>query len=88
MQSGVDAGATIGNGIVIANRVRPYCTLSRLYQGYETQATRPASPTRRSAGVTPLWRLSMDFVLKALMFSTPYISDRDEQKSTEVLVGI
>ena len=44
-----------------------------LYQGYETEATPEgvAYATTRTVVISSLWVLGMDFVLTALMFSTP-----------------
>ena len=49
------------------------CTAVALYQGYETEATPEgvAYATTRTVVISSLWVLSMDFVLTALMFSTP-----------------
>jgi phospholipid/cholesterol/gamma-HCH transport system permease protein len=49
------------------------CTAVALYQGYETEATPEgvAYATTRTVVVASLAVLGMDFVLTALMFSTP-----------------
>jgi phospholipid/cholesterol/gamma-HCH transport system permease protein len=49
------------------------CTVVALYQGHETDATPEgvAYATTRTVVVSSLAVLAMDFVLTALMFSTP-----------------
>ena len=49
------------------------CTVVALYQGHETEATPEgvAYATTRTVVISSLWVLGMDFVLTALMFSTP-----------------
>jgi phospholipid/cholesterol/gamma-HCH transport system permease protein len=49
------------------------CTFVALYQGYETEATPEgvAYATTRTVVVSSLAVLGMDFILTALMFSTP-----------------
>ena len=49
------------------------CTFVALYQGYEAQATPEgvANATTRTVVISSLGILSLDFVLTALMFSTP-----------------
>jgi len=49
------------------------CTVVALYQGHETEATPEgvAYATTRTVVISSLWVLGMDFILTALMFSTP-----------------
>jgi len=72
-QSGVDIWRDIGNGIVKSFVFGVACTVVALYQGYETEATPEgvAYATTRTVVISSLWVLGMDFVLTALMFSTP-----------------
>jgi phospholipid/cholesterol/gamma-HCH transport system permease protein len=73
MQSKVDVWRDVGNGIVKSAVFGVICTFVALYQGYETQATPEgvAYATTRTVVVSSLGVLAMDFVLTALMFSTP-----------------
>jgi phospholipid/cholesterol/gamma-HCH transport system permease protein len=73
MQTRVDVLRDVGNGVVKAFVFGIICTLVALYQGYETQATPEgvAYATTRTVVISSLWVLGMDFVLTALMFSTP-----------------
>ncbi len=73
MQSGVDVWRDVGNGIVKSMVFGVICTAVALYQGYETEATPEgvAHATTRTVVISSLGILSMDFVLTALMFSTP-----------------
>jgi phospholipid/cholesterol/gamma-HCH transport system permease protein len=73
MQSRVDVWRDVGNGVVKSAVFGVICTFVALYQGYETQATPEgvAYATTRTVVVASLGVLSMDFVLTALMFSTP-----------------
>jgi phospholipid/cholesterol/gamma-HCH transport system permease protein len=73
MQTGVDVQRDVGNGIVKSIVFGVICTFVALYQGYETQATPEgvAHATTRTVVVSSLAVLAMDFVLTALMFSTP-----------------
>jgi len=73
MQSRVDVWRDVGNGIVKSMVFGVICTFVALYQGYETQATPEgvAYATTRTVVIASLGVLSMDFVLTALMFSTP-----------------
>jgi phospholipid/cholesterol/gamma-HCH transport system permease protein len=73
MQSRVDVWRDLGNGIVKSAVFGVICTFVALYQGYETQATPEgvAHATTRTVVVSSLGVLGMDFVLTALMFSTP-----------------
>ena len=73
MQSGVDVRRDLGNGIVKSVVFGVICTFVALYQGYETQATPEgvAHATTRTVVIASLGILAMDFILTALMFSTP-----------------
>ena len=73
MQSGVDVQRDVGNGIVKSMVFGVICTFVALYQGYETQATPEgvAHATTRTVVIASLAVLCMDFVLTAMMFSTP-----------------
>jgi phospholipid/cholesterol/gamma-HCH transport system permease protein len=73
MQSRVDVWRDVGNGIVKSAVFGVICTFVALYQGYETEATPEgvAYATTRTVVISSLAVLSMDFVLTALMFSTP-----------------
>ncbi|HSC01131.1 MAG TPA: ABC transporter permease, partial [Burkholderiaceae bacterium] len=73
MQDGVDVFDDVGNGIVKSAVFGVICTFVALYQGYETQATPEgvAYATTRTVVVSSLAVLGMDFILTALMFSTP-----------------
>jgi phospholipid/cholesterol/gamma-HCH transport system permease protein len=73
MQNGVDWWRDVGNGIVKAAVFGVICTAVALYQGYETEATPEgvAYATTRTVVVSSLAVLGMDFVLTALMFTTP-----------------
>jgi phospholipid/cholesterol/gamma-HCH transport system permease protein len=73
MQGRVDVWRDVGNGIVKSAVFGVICTFVALYQGYETQATPEgvAYATTRTVVISSLAVLSMDFVLTALMFSTP-----------------
>ena len=73
MQTRVDVLRDVGNGIVKAFVFGIICTVVALYQGYETEATPEgvAYATTRTVVISSLWVLGMDFVLTALMFSTP-----------------
>ncbi|HSB23483.1 MAG TPA: lipid asymmetry maintenance ABC transporter permease subunit MlaE [Burkholderiaceae bacterium] len=72
-QARVDIWRDIGNGIVKSAVFGVICTFVALYQGYETQATPEgvAYATTRTVVVSSLAVLGMDFILTALMFSTP-----------------
>jgi phospholipid/cholesterol/gamma-HCH transport system permease protein len=72
-QSRVDIWRDVGNGIVKSAVFGVICTFVALYQGYETQATPEgvAYATTRTVVVSSLAVLGMDFILTALMFSTP-----------------
>ena len=73
MQSGVDVWRDVGNGVVKAFVFGIICTIVALYQGYETEATPEgvAYATTRTVVTSSLAVLAMDFILTALMFSTP-----------------
>ena len=73
MQSRVDVWRDVGNGIVKSMVFGVICTFVALYQGYETEATPEgvAYATTRTVVISSLGILAMDFVLTALMFSTP-----------------
>lgn len=73
MQSKVDVFRDVGNGMVKASVFGVICTFVALYQGHETQATPEgvAHATTRTVVIASLGVLAMDFVLTALMFSTP-----------------
>jgi len=73
MQTRVDVWRDVGNGIVKSIVFGIICTVVALYQGYETEATPEgvAYATTRTVVISSLWVLGMDFVLTALMFSTP-----------------
>jgi phospholipid/cholesterol/gamma-HCH transport system permease protein len=73
MQSRVDVFRDIGNGIVKSFVFGVICTAVALYQGHETEATPEgvAYATTRTVVISSLAILGMDFVLTALMFSTP-----------------
>ncbi|MEP7056628.1 MAG: lipid asymmetry maintenance ABC transporter permease subunit MlaE [Caldimonas sp.] len=73
MQSGVDVRRDVGNGIVKSMLFGVICTFVALYQGYETDATPEgvAHATTRTVVIASLGVLAMDFILTALMFSTP-----------------
>jgi len=72
-QDGVDVWRDVGNGIVKSFVFGVVCTVVALYQGYETKATPEgvAYATTRTVVISSLWILGMDFILTALMFSTP-----------------
>ncbi len=73
MQNSVDIWRDVGNGIVKSMVFGVICTFVALYQGHETQATPEgvAYATTRTVVIASLGVLFMDFVLTALMFSTP-----------------
>jgi phospholipid/cholesterol/gamma-HCH transport system permease protein len=73
MQSKVDIWRDVGNGIVKSLVFGVICTFVALYQGHETEATPEgvAYATTRTVVVSSLAVLGMDFILTALMFSTP-----------------
>ena len=73
MQTRVDVLRDVGNGIVKSFAFGVICTVVALYQGFETEATPEgvAYATTRTVVISSLWVLGTDFVLTALMFSTP-----------------
>ena len=73
MQNSVDVTRDVGNGIVKSFVFGIICTTVALYQGFEAQATPEgvAHATTRTVVVSSLGVLGMDFLLTALMFSTP-----------------
>jgi phospholipid/cholesterol/gamma-HCH transport system permease protein len=73
MQSGVDVFADVGNGIVKSFVFGVAITYVALYQGYESRATPEgvARATTRTVVISSLAVLGLDFVLTAMMFSTP-----------------
>ena len=73
MQTRVDVLRDVGNGIFKSCVFGVICTVVALYQGFETEATPEgvAYATTRTVVISSLWVLGMDFILTALMFSTP-----------------
>ena len=73
MQTRVDIWRDVGNGLFKACVFGVICTVVALYQGHETEATPEgvAYATTRTVVISSLWVLGMDFILTALMFSTP-----------------
>ena len=73
MQDRVDVWRDVGNGIVKSAVFGVICTAVALYQGHETQATPEgvAYATTRTVVISSLSVLGMDFILTAMMFSTP-----------------
>jgi phospholipid/cholesterol/gamma-HCH transport system permease protein len=73
MQAQVDVWRDVGNGVVKSIMFGIICTSVALYQGYETRATPEgvAYATTRTVVISSLCVLGMDFILTALMFSTP-----------------
>ena len=72
-QNGVDVWRDVGNGVVKSAVFGVICTAVALYQGYETEATPEgvAYATTRTVVTSSLAVLASDFILTALMFSTP-----------------
>lgn len=72
-QNGVDVWRDVGNGVVKSLVFGVICTAVALYQGFETEATPEgvAYATTRTVVTASLGVLAMDFILTALMFSTP-----------------
>ena len=72
-QNGVDVWRDVGNGVVKSVVFGVICTAVALYQGFETEATPEgvAYATTRTVVTASLGVLAMDFILTALMFSTP-----------------
>jgi len=73
MQSKVDVWRDVGNGIVKSAVFGVIVSFVALYQGHETDATPEgvAYATTRTVVISSLGILGMDFILTALMFSTP-----------------
>jgi phospholipid/cholesterol/gamma-HCH transport system permease protein len=73
MQSKVDVWRDVANGLAKAFVFGVICTFVALYQGHETEATPEgvAYATTRTVVISSLAVLGMDFILTALMFSTP-----------------
>ena len=73
MQSGSDAWKDVGNGLVKSVVFGFLCTYVALYQGYEAEPTPRgvSDATTRGVVVASLATLVMDFILTAMMFSTP-----------------
>ncbi len=73
MQDGVDVIKDVGNGVVKTLVFGVAATFIALYIGYEAKATPEgvALATTRTVVVSSLVVLFLDFVLTALMFSTP-----------------
>ena len=73
MQSGSDAFKDVGNGIVKSLVFGFLCTYVALYQGYEAEPTPKgvSDATTRGVVIASLSTLVMDFILTAIMFSTP-----------------
>jgi len=73
MHSGVDAWRDVGNGLVKSFVFGLICTFVALYQGYEAEPTPKgvSEATTRGVVVASLATLIMDFVMTAIMFSTP-----------------
>jgi len=73
MQDGVDVTKDIGNGVVKTIVFGVASTFAALYIGYESEATPEgvAQATTQTVVVSSLSVLFLDFILTALMFSTP-----------------
>lgn len=73
MQNGVDVWRDVGNGLVKSVVFGVLCTAIALYQGYESRPTPEgvAYATTRGVVTASLSVLGMDFILTALMFTTP-----------------
>ena len=73
MQTRVDVWRDVGNGVVKSFAFGIVCTAVALYQGFVTEATPEgvAYATTRTVVVSSLSVLAIDFMLTALMFSTP-----------------
>jgi phospholipid/cholesterol/gamma-HCH transport system permease protein len=74
MQGGVDAIDDVGNGMVKSFVFGVACTLVALYQGFEATPTPEgvSEATTRTVVISSLMILGLDFILTALMFSTPH----------------
>ena len=73
MQNQVDVWRDVGNGVVKSFVFGVICTFVALAQGFDAEPTPEgvSQATTRSVVVASLGVLLMDFVLTALMFSTP-----------------
>jgi len=73
MQSGVDVWDDVGNGMIKSVVFGVTCTFVALYEGFEADATPEgvAQATTRTVVISSLAVLLLDFVLTAVMFSTP-----------------
>ncbi|HOX88215.1 MAG TPA: lipid asymmetry maintenance ABC transporter permease subunit MlaE [Burkholderiaceae bacterium] len=73
MQSGVDVWKDVGNGVIKSVVFAVAVTAVALYQGWEARPTPEgvAHGTTRTVVISSLLVLGLDFVLTALMFSTP-----------------
>jgi phospholipid/cholesterol/gamma-HCH transport system permease protein len=73
MQAGVDVYDDVGNGIVKSIVFGVAITFVALYQGFESRPTPEgvARATTRTVVISSLAVLGLDFVLTAMMFSTP-----------------
>jgi phospholipid/cholesterol/gamma-HCH transport system permease protein len=73
MENGVDVRRDLGNGIIKSIVFGVICSFVAVYQGYEARATPEgvARATTRTVVISSLGILGMDFILTALMFSTP-----------------
>ena len=73
MQNGVDAVDDVGNGIVKSFVFGIACTVTAVYQGFEATPTPEgvSEATTRTVVISSLLVLGLDFVLTALMFSSP-----------------
>ena len=73
MQERVDVWRDVGNGVAKSFAFGIVCPAVALYEGYETEATPEgvAYATTRTVVVSSLSVLAIDFMLTALMFSTP-----------------
>lgn len=73
MQSGVEVWADVGNGVLKSLVFGVAVSAIALYQGYESRPTPEgvAHATTRTVVISSLMVLGLDFILTALMFSTP-----------------
>jgi phospholipid/cholesterol/gamma-HCH transport system permease protein len=73
MQAGVDVWDDVGNGMIKSFVFGVTCTFVALYEGHEAKATPEgvAQATTRTVVISSLAVLLLDFVLTAVMFSTP-----------------
>ncbi len=73
MQNGVDLARDVGSGLAKAAVFGVLCMAVALYQGFESVSTPEgvAHATTRGVVNASLWVLATDFVLTALLFSTP-----------------